>query len=91
MYHSYLIIYNARLTTAFSKADRREVENLLAHIFLDTDAFERGGIKFTQIKGIEVWLYLINHLNLSDRYECRIAAARQNLINLFYNNDITQR
>ena len=88
MYQSELIIYNDSLTTAVLKSDIRKVANILTHIVLDNDAFEWGGRKFTQSKGREGWLDLMSHYNGSAEPERLIYAARQNLSNLFYKNEM---
>ena len=89
MDHSQLIVYNASLDTAVFKADSRKVATLLTPLVLDTDAFEWGGRKFTQGKGRQGWLDLVNHYNGSAESERRIAAARHKLSNLFYKNEMT--
>ena len=50
MDHSELIIYNASLNTSILKDDSRKVANIIIPLVMDTDAFEWGGIKITQIK-----------------------------------------
>ena len=51
MDHSELIIYNAILTTSIFINNSSKVENILRPLVLNTDAFEWGGRKFTQVKG----------------------------------------
>ena len=89
MDHSEMIVYNASLTTAVFRADNKKVANLLAPLILDTDAFDWGGRKFTQGKGREGWLELVNHYNGTAESERRIAAARHKLSILFYKNEAT--
>ena len=73
MHNSKLIIYNVSLTTDISKADRSKVANLQTPLVLDTDAFEWGGRKFNQNKGI---IYPLRNYNVSSDSELHIAAAR---------------
>ena len=47
MDHSELIIYSTSLTTDIFKSDISKVANILTYLAMDTDAFERDGIKFT--------------------------------------------
>ena len=61
MDNSELIIYNVIFTTFILKDYIRKVANILIPIVVDTDTFEWGGIKITQIKGIELCINLVGH------------------------------
>ena len=89
MDHYKLIIYIAILTTAFYKADIKNIANLLTPLIMDTYDFEWGGRKFTQCKRREGRLNLVSYYNGSAKPERRISTARHKLSNILHKHEMT--
>ena len=76
------------LLLPFSRITSGRFANLLTPLVLDTDASEWGGRNFTLNKWRKGWLDLVCHYNGSSESERRNSAARHELRNLFYKNEM---